>query len=354
MSAAWRDPVSPSRRPAPEGDGQLRGGTGRVVRPGLKGVNRRRTVAVLLVVAVAGAAGATWKWNLWGPQGAVAQAPTQPRLVAVEVATAVKKSTPVQIEALGTVVPTASVAIKSRMDSEITGIHFADGARVKQGDLLISLDSRAIEAQLLQAEGNIARDRAQLEGAERDLKRYTELVAKGATAITNLDNAKTQSAVFAAAQKADEAILKNLQVQLSYATIKAPISGRISAASVKVGNFVRSADLTPIATIIQTAPVYVTFPTPQTALPALRDAMAEGLPSVEALVPGDNKRALGKVAMVDNTVDSATGMVSVRAAMPNENEVLWPGTLVNVQLNLRQEQAVVVPSAAMQTGQRGP
>ena len=104
-----------------------------------------------------------------------------PRLIAVEVATAVKKSTPVQIEALGTVMPIASVAIKSRVDSEITGIHFADGARVKQGDLLITLDSRAIEAQILQAEGNIARDRAQLEGAERDLKRYTELVAKGAT-----------------------------------------------------------------------------------------------------------------------------------------------------------------------------
>ncbi len=104
-----------------------------------------------------------------------------PRLIAVEVATAVKKSTPVQIEALGTVMPIASVAIKSRIDSEITGIHFADGARVKQGDLLITLDSRAIEAQILQAEGNIARDRAQLEGAERDLKRYTELVAKGAT-----------------------------------------------------------------------------------------------------------------------------------------------------------------------------
>jgi multidrug efflux system membrane fusion protein len=186
------------------------------------------------------------------------------------------------------------------------------------------------------------------------MRRYTELVAKSATPVTNLDNAKTQAAVFAASQKADEAILKNLQVQLSYATIKAPISGRISAASVKVGNFVRSADLTPIATIIQTAPVYVTFPTPQIVLPALRDAMAEGLPSVEAIVPGDNKSAVGKVAMIDNTVDSSTGMVSVRATMPNENEVLWPGTLVNAKLNLRQEQAVVIPSAAIQTGQRGP
>jgi RND family efflux transporter MFP subunit len=317
-------------------------------------VKKRALLLGVIVVGVAAGA-AAWKWNpaLFGAQPAVAQAPPAARLIPVEVAQAIKKDTPVLIEALGTVTPIASVAIKPRIDSEITEVHFADGARVKQGDVLVTLDGRAIEAQILQAEGNVARDKAQLEGAERDLRRYTELVAKSATPVTNLDNAKTQAAVFAAAQKADEAILKNLLVQLSYATIKAPISGRISAASVKVGNFVRSADLTPIATIIQTAPVYVTFPTPQIALPALRDAMAEGLPTVEAMVPGDNKRALGRVAMIDNTVDSATGMVSVRATMPNENEVLWPGTLVNTQLNLRQEQAVIVPSAAMQTGQRG-
>jgi multidrug efflux system membrane fusion protein len=292
----------------------------------------------------------------WVPFGAVAQAPQNrpaPRPVAVEVATAVKKSTPVQIEALGTVTPIASVAIKSRIDTEITGMHFADGARVKQGDLLITLDSRTLEAQILQAEGNIARDRAQLDGAERDLKRYTELVAKSATPVTNLDNAKTQAAVYAAALKADEAMLKNLQVQLSYCQITAPISGRISAASVKVGNFVRSADLTPIATIIQTAPVYVTFPMPQVSLPALREAIVEGAPSVEAVIPGESKRAVGRIAMIENTVDATTGMVNVRATMPNETELLWPGTLVQTYLNLRSEDAVTVPSAAVQVSQSG-
>ena len=324
--------------------------------PATERVNKRRTLTVLFVLIVAGAAAATWKWNLqslWAPQGAVAQAPSQPRLVAVEVAQAVKKSTPVRIEALGTVTPIASVAIKSRIDSEIVEMHFADGARVKQGDLLITLDSRAIEAQILQAEGNIARDKAQLEGADRDLRRYTELVAKGATAITNLDNAKTQTAVYTATLKADEAILKNLQVQLSYATIRAPIAGRISAASVKVGNFVRSADLQPIATIVQTAPVYVSFPIPQVQLSALRDALAEGASSVEAIVPGDTKRAMGRVAMIENTVDTATGMVNARATMPNENELLWPGTLVQTYLNLRNEELVTVPSAAVQVSQTG-
>ena len=317
----------------------------------------KRSILVIggLLVLAAGGYVATTRYG-WNPFGAVAQAPqtrAAPRPVAVEVATAVKKFTPIQLEALGTVTPMASVAIKPRIDSEITGIHFADGVRVKQGDLLITLDSRAIEAQILQAEGNIARDKAQLEGAERDLKRYTELVAKSATPVTNLDNAKTQAAVYAAAMKANEAMLKNLQVQFSYSRIAAPISGRISAASVKVGNIVRAADLLPIATIIQTAPIYVSFPMPQMALPGLREAIAEGAPSVEAVIPGESKRAIGRIAMIENTVDAATGMVNVRAAMPNENELLWPGTLVQTYLKLRNEEAVTVPSAAIQVSQTG-
>jgi len=310
--------------------------------------------STVIFLAVAGMAAGTR--NFWSPQGAVAQAPQKQnasRTVPVEVATAVKKSTPVQIEALGTVTPIASVSLKSRIDSEIVGVHFAYGALVKEGELLVTLDGRSIEAQILQAEGNIARDKAQLEGAERDIRRYTELVAKSATPVTNLDNAKTQAAVFVATQKADEAILKNLLVQLSYATIRAPISGRISAASVKTGNFVRSADLLPIATIIQSAPVYVSFPMPQIQLPALRDAIAEGSSSVVAIVPGAAERAVGRIAMIENTVDPATGMVNVRANMPNENELLWPGTLVQTFLNLRTEEAVTVPAAAIQVSQSG-
>src|SRR5205807_9842319 len=137
------------------------------------------------------------------------------------------------------------------LDSEIVGVHFADGASVEQGDLLFTLDSRALEAQVKQAEGLVARDKAQLAGAERDVRRYTELVAKSATPIVNLDNAKTQADTFRAAIKADEGALQNLKVQLSYCTIRAPISGRISAAAVKVGNFARAGDAMPLATINQ-------------------------------------------------------------------------------------------------------
>jgi membrane fusion protein, multidrug efflux system len=318
-------------------------------------VIKRRTLAVVVLIAAAVGAAATWKWypNFWAPQGAVAQAPQAPRAVAVEVGEATRKLMPLQVDALGTVTPMASVAIKSRLDNEIIGVKFADGARVKTGDVLLQLDSRAIEAQIRQAEGNLARDKALLEGAERDFRRYSELVSKGATPVTNLDNARTQSDSFRAAIMADEAALENLRVQLSYATITAAISGRISAASVKVGNFVRSADLTPIATINQISPIYVSFAVPQRYLPDLRKAIGVESATIVASVPGSSEHAPGAVTMIENSVDASTGMAVIRATMPNENELLWPGTLVNIQLTLRQEQSVVVPSAAVQVSQQG-
>ncbi len=287
---------------------------------------------------------------------AAAQAPRSgppQRTVAVEVAEAVRKKTPVILEGLGNVTTIASVAVRPRIDDEIVGVHFSDGAFVKKGDLLITLDSRAFEAQIAQAEGNLARDQAQLEGAERDFRRYTELVAKAATPVLNLENAKTQADTFRAAIQADMAALENLKVQLSYCSIRAPISGRISQANVKVGNFARSADTTPIATINQMAPIYVTFTVPQRSLPELRVAMAETGTAVEAIIPGDKRRARGTITMVENTIDPTTGMATLRATMPNEDELLWPGTLVTAQVTLRNEEAVVVPSAAVQVSQQG-
>src|SRR5216683_6359010 len=331
-------------------------------------MSRSKVLFGLLVVAVAGWAAASGrlgsteelaKWFpplKWFADKAVAQSPQgapPKRTVAVEVAKAIKKKTPVILEALGNVTTMASVAVKPRIDSEIVGVHFSDGAFVKRGDLLVTLDSRAIEAQIAQAEGTLGRDQAQLDGAERDFRRYTELVAKSATPVTNLENAKTQADTFRAAIRADMAALENLKVQLSYCSIRAPISGRISQAAVKVGNFVRQADTAPIATINQLAPIYVTFTVPQRGLPELRIAMVETGASVEVVVPGDKRRARGTVAMIENAVDATTGMATVRAKMPNEDELLWPGTLVSAQVTLRTEDAVTVPTAAVQVSQQG-
>jgi len=294
-------------------------------------------------------------WNPWARAEGNAQAERRPveRAVPVDVAVAAKKQLPVRVDLLGTVTPIASVAVKTRVDTEIVGVHFQDGAMVRQGDVLFTLDARATEAQLHQAEGTLAKDQAQLEGAQRDMRRYTDLVAKGATPVTNLDNAKTQVATFEGSIRADQALIENLKVQIGYCTIRAQISGRVSMAAVKVGNFVRQADTMPIATIIQTAPVYVTFALPQGSLAELRASLSNESANIEAIVPGDPRKATGQVTMIENTIDPATGTVPVRATMPNSDEILWPGTLVTVRLIFREEEAVSVPSVAVQVGQSG-
>jgi RND family efflux transporter MFP subunit len=309
-------------------------------------------VGVAAVLALAG--GVVFFWNGSAPQNAAAQQSRGAgRVVPVAVATAAKKPVRVQLNALGTVTTIAGVAIKSRIDSEIVAVKFDDGARVKKGDVLFVLDSRAIEAQIQQVEGNIARDRAQIEGAERDIRRYTELVAKNATPVVNLDNAKTQAAAFTGTLMADQAALENLKVLLSYCTIRAPISGRISMASAKVGNIVRQADALPLATINQIAPIYVSFTVPQRNLPDVRSALTAETATLEAVIPGTDARASGQVTMLENTVDPATGMMTIRATMPNEDELLWPGTLVNTELTLRIEERITVPASAIQLSQSG-
>ncbi|UFX48750.1 efflux RND transporter periplasmic adaptor subunit [Bradyrhizobium sp. 41S5] len=288
-----------------------------------------------------------------GGGAATAQGTARPRVVSVDLAKAERRSVPVDVDAIGQVTPISSVALKSRLETTIVSVHFEDGAKVNEGDLLFMLDARQIDAQIEQAEGVLARDQAQLEGAQRDLRRYTELVGKGATTQVNLDNAKTQSDVLIGTIKADQFALENLRVQKSYTVIRAPFAGRISAANVKVGNFVRPADTQPLAVINQMAPVYVTFAIPQRALVDLRDAMGKGDSKVIATIPGHQRSESGKVAMVENAVDATTGMVTVRGIMNNASETLWPGTIVQTKLIIRSEDAVVVPTVAVQRSQNG-
>ena len=282
-------------------------------------MKKRTLVAGAVVVLVAaGAIVVATRGGLWSPS-AVAQATRQnaPRAVPVEVVTAIKKVVPVRLEVLGSVTPIASVVVKSRVDSEITGVHFRDGALVREGDLLFTLDSRTLEAQVRQ-----------------------------------VHNARTQTNIYRASVDSNTAQLENLNVQLSYCNIQAPITGRASMVPFKVGNFVRAGDAT-LATIIQTAPVYVTFSLPQGFLPDLRQALANESATIEAIIPGEPRRANGQVTMIENSVDAPTGTVPVRATMPNTDELLWPGTLVTVQLTFREETAVAVPSTAIQPSQTG-
>lgn len=318
-------------------------------------MKKRTLVFGVAAVLAAAVAVVVTRGGFWFSPGAVAQAPRQnaPRVVSVEVAIAEKRKVPVRVEALGTVTPIASVAVKTRVDSEVVKVHFQDGARVKAGDVLFTLDSRTIEAQIKQVQGLLDGAKAQLEQAERDVARYTDLLAKNATTQVTLNNARTQMTIWRAAVDSNTGQLENLRIQLSYCTIRAPIAGRASSAMVKVGNQVRQADIAPLATINQIAPIYVSFTIPQRSLADVRQAVAAETATLEAIVPGTGQRATGQVSMIENTVDLATGMVIIRATMPNTDELLWPGTLVNTELTLRIVEGVTIPASAVQVSQTG-
>jgi len=290
--------------------------------------------------------------GFWTTDG-VAARQNEARPVPVETAVAGRKTMPVRLTALGNVTPVASVAIKTQVDTTITEVHFRDGASVQKGDLLFTLDCRQIEADMKRVQAIIDGAQSTLEQAQRDVERYTDLVGRNATPIVTLNNAQTAVNVSRATAESNRAQLENLKVQLSFCSIRASISGRISMANVKVGNFVRQADTAPMATINQMVPVYVSFTVPQKNLPDIRKAIAAETATVEAIIPGDDKRASGQVTMIENSVDPATGMAMVRATMPNKDELLWPGTLVTTDMTLRNEEGVVVPSQAVQVSQTG-
>lgn len=298
-----------------------------------------------------------WLAEVWPAKRAAAQQPRRGnnanRVVPVEIAKAVRQQVPIKLSALGTVTPIASVAIKTRIDTAITAVHFQDGARVQKGELLFTLDCRQIEAEIKRVQAVIDGAEATLVQAQEDVERYTKLAERNATPIVTLNKARTLVNVSKATAESNRAQLENLRVQLGFCSIHAPISGRISMAHVKVGNFVRQADSAAMATINQMAPVYVSFTVPQKNLPALRKALAAKTAHIQAFIPGASKPEDGQVSMIENTIDAATGMATIRATMPNADEGLWPGTLVSVDLTLRSEEAVVVPSNAVQVSQTG-
>ena len=274
--------------------------------------------------------------------------------VPVAVAPVARVAMPVRIDTFGTVQTIALVSIKSRVDGYIDGVLIRDGQFVKTGDVMFQLDPRSAEAQLRQAQAQLARDQSSLEGAQRDLKRYTELVAKHATPVTNLETAQTQVGVFEGAVKADEAMIENLKVQLSFCTITAPIDGRVGSIAIKTGNSIKANDL-PLATINQIQPIYVTVSLPQFAFPNLKAAMARGPVEVSVRPQGDDGPPIkGTVEFFDSAVDTPTGTIAVRAIFTNEEQRLWPGQYASAAVTLGLEpDALTVPQAAVRVGQNG-
>ena len=291
---------------------------------------------------------------------AVAQAPAggaalPPR--SVTLGQAEKGPLPFSVNVIGTVLPVASVAIRTRVDAQIEKILVEDGAPVKAGDVLIKLDSRAVEAQLKQAQAQLDKDKALNEQAQRDVARYAELIKKQSTTQLNYDNARTALASSKAAMAGDEAAIENLKVQLSYYILTAPISGRVGAVSLKVGNIARSGDNTTTGTLVtvnQISPIYVTFSVPQRLLPDMRAALKTKTAIASAKPQGLTTASKGQLALLDNAIDPNTGTLMARALFENADENLWPGQLVDMRITLRTDESVIsVPRQAVQSGQKG-
>lgn len=281
--------------------------------------------------------------------------PSKPPVVVV-VGHAARKDLPWKLDEIGTAQAIASVALRPHFDATVDKVLVADGATVKAGDTLIELDARQAKAQLDGAKAQLAKDQAALDQAQRDVARYTDLVGRGATPQLNLDNARTAEASSRAAILGDQAAIENLEVQLGWYTVAAPISGRVGVVSIKQGNIAKASDNSAsgvFATINQISPIYVAFSVQQSLLPALHEAMAAGA-TVEATPQGSKRRVPGKLALVDNSVDPATGTILARAIFDNPDEILWPGQLCDLTLTLRTDpNTVVVPREAVLVGQSG-
>lgn len=274
--------------------------------------------------------------------------------VPVSVGTVVQKPMPVQLAVIGNVEPYSSVQVKSQVQGEILSVHFKEGDDVKKGDLLFSIDPSPFQATLAQAEANLARDTAQAQNAEQELKRYADLVKRGIAPQEQYDTARTTAASYAAAIKADQATIDNAKLQLGYCSIKAPISGRLGALLVNAGNLVKSNDV-PLVVINQISPIYVSFAVPEAQLPEIKRYRSAGTLHVRATIPNDQSApADGVISFVDNAVDPTTGTIKLKGTFANADHRLWPGQFVNVVLTLTtQPDAIVVPSQAIQTGQQG-
>jgi multidrug efflux system membrane fusion protein len=276
-------------------------------------------------------------------------------VVPVAVGTVVQKAMPIEISVIGAAEAFSSVAIRAQTTGQLTSVNFTEGDDVMAGQVLFTLDRRPLEAALQQAQANLDRDQAQAANAVQQAKRYDELAARGIATREQVDTSRTTVAALNATVEADKAAVENAKVQLQYATIAAPISGRTGALMVHEGNLVRANDQTALVVINQVTPMSVSFAIPEARLPELKKYMAAGALRVTANPPNDDAApAVGKISFVDNAVDQTTGTIKVKGTFPNTDRRLWPGQYVNVVVTLTMDpEAIVVPSAAVQTGQQG-
>lgn len=276
--------------------------------------------------------------------------------VPVTVGTVLRQAVPLEISAIGNVQPYTTVAVTARVGGQVDRVGFRQGQDVRKGDVLFVIDRRPYESALAQARANLERDRARATKAEQDRRRYAELVAKDYVTREQADQTESEASAAQATLKADEAAVQNAQLELSYCTVTAPISGRAGNVLVHAGNVVKANDDKPLVVINQVTPVYVRFSVAETSLARVKQHIASGRPLEVSAAPSDDPTHLekGELSFLDNAVNSATGTIELKATFANARQKLWPGQFATVSLLLATDaDAIVVPSQAVQTGQKG-
>ncbi len=279
------------------------------------------------------------------------QAPPVP----VTVAEVNQHDVPVYLDGLGTVQASNTVAVHSQVDGKLQSVNFVEGQRVKAGDVLAIVDPRPFQAALDQAKAKKAQDEAQLVSDAKDLARFQDLMKKGAGTAQAVDQQQAKVDALKATIASDQAGIENAETQLSYATITAPIDGRVGFRLVDAGNIVHAGDQTPITVLTGLTPTMVIFTLPQRNLLAVQDAMAKGEVQVAAL-DQDNTHELGqgKLLLIDNQIDQTTSTIRLKASFPNKDERLWPGEFVHARVLIDTlKDAVTIPSAAVQRNSQG-
>ncbi len=316
---------------------------------------RKSGVMVVGVVLVVAAVGYFFFDQALRDKARAAVAPSGPAGIPVTVAVAEAKDVPIYIRGLGTVQAYKTVSVKSRVDGQIVKVDFHEGQDVKEGDLLFQIDPRPYQAALDRAAAAKQRDEAQLEGAQLDLDRYGKLIGSGYQSRQSYDQQKATVDGLKAAIAGDQAAIDTAKLNLVYSDVRAPIDGRTGQRLLDLGNLVQSGQGTTLVTITQIKPIFVNFTIPQYANHNLRKTQAKEALIAYAYSADDTyKLAEGKVTLVDNQIDTATGTLRLKATYENKDEQLWPGQFVSVRLQLSTHKgATTVPQRAVMQGPNG-
>ena len=317
---------------------------------------RKSGVMVVGVVLVAAAVGYFFVDQALRDKARAAVAPSGPASIPVTVAIAEAKDVPVYVRGLGTVQANKTVTIRARVDGEIVKVQFQEGQDVKEGDPLFQIDPRPYQAALDRAVATRQRDEAQLEGAQLDLERYGKLIGPGFQSRQSYDQQKAQVDGLKASIAGDQAAIDTAKLNLVYCDVRAPIDGRTGQRLVDLGNLVQANQNTTLVSITQIKPIFVNFTVPQFANHNLRKSQTKEALTAYAYSADDTyKLAEGKVTLVDNQIDTATGTLRLKATYENANEQLWPGEFVSIRLQLStRTDATTVPQRAVMQGASGP